>query len=297
MAFQESARSFSREKHRTGDWQTTRFVGTSSLTQSIAKFVSFKRDGVDRLARKCAADFIVGDIGAGNGAYDSWFLSRCACTVLAIDWSPEALAAICQPRIGRLWRICADSKFLPLKSEKLDALYTIDTLGHIAERERALDEILRVTKGGAPFFIHSECGDYRKRWPDKMTVRRIGYDFLADRDGHVNLLSSTDFNRMLRRRFIIEKFYSPAGLLGWLLGHPDKYTAAFRKSGNPLLALLTNVFAFIKKTKLTGAVLRLANALSNHLELFLGIEGGGSCFAEGIVPKRREMVSGDRTDE
>jgi hypothetical protein len=157
--------------------------------------------------------------------------------------------------------------------------------------EKTLDELLRVTRPGARLFLHSECGDYRDRWPDRMLKRKLGYDHGARLDGHVSLLSSADLRALVARRFTIERAWSPAGFSGWLTGHQDKYRTAFSEARCRGLALLTAVFSFIKRFPLTGFPLRLFNASLNHLELALGLQGGGSLFMQLTKPET------DRTDQ
>ena len=41
---------------------------------------------------------------------------------------------------------------------------------------------------------------------------------------------------------------------------------------------MTAAFAIVKKTPLAGVVLRLLNGTLNHMEVALGLEGGGSVF-------------------
>ena len=178
---------------------------------------------------------------------------------------------------------------LPFKHESADMLFTVDTIGHLQNQEKALDEILRVTRPGALLFLHSECGDYRKRWPDKHLIKLIGYDFLARLDGHYSIRPSGELYNFYGRRFEIIKFFSPAGLLGWLLGYPDKYILAFKKARIWWMVIITFIFSIIKRLPVLGVALRLINAITNKLELLFGIEGGGSCFA--LVRKPLSQVN------
>jgi hypothetical protein len=111
-----------------------------------------------------------------------------------------------------------------------------------------------------------------------MLVRRLGYDLLARYDGHVSLLPVTTLRTLVARRFLIDRIWSPAGLTGWCTGYPEKYHLAFRAARCRTLALVTAVFAFVKKAPVAGILLRCLNASLNHLEIALGIQGGGSVF-------------------
>jgi SAM-dependent methyltransferase len=187
--------------------------------------------------------------------------------------------------------VCADATRLPLKEECCAAVFSVDMLGHVAERGRALDELVRVTTLGARLFLHGECSDPHERWPDRMLLRRLGTDAVGDLDGHVAVPRSLELRHAFACRFRIEWFASPAGLLGWLLGYPEKYRGAFRAARAYPGMALTFVFAGLKRLPLVGGLLRFVNALTNHLELFLGLTGGGSCFALLTKAYRRETVS------
>jgi SAM-dependent methyltransferase len=240
--------------------------------------VSAKRYGVDLLARRGPKNGITVDFGAGQGAYAHWFSSVNKGTVVAIDLSFEALRRQPEPQSGTILRLCADGHHLPLKGACADTLYSVDTLGHVADPAKVLDEMLRVVKPGARLFLHSECSNYRDRWPDNMLIRRLGFDLPARHDGHISLLPVVTLRTLIARRFLIDRIWSPAGLTGWCTGYPEKYYRAFREARCRALTPVTAVFAFVKKAPITGFLLRLFNASLNHLEIALGIQGGGSVF-------------------
>jgi ubiquinone/menaquinone biosynthesis C-methylase UbiE len=90
-----------------------------------------------------------------------------------VDWSIEALkSARLNDNSGKVLPVCADLHLLPFKHESIDALFSVDALGHLSNQERALDEISRICRPGAQLFLHSECGDYRKRWPDNILLKK-----------------------------------------------------------------------------------------------------------------------------
>ena len=238
-----------------------------------------KREGVDRLARIASGDALVLDLGSGAGAYALWFLSRCPATVVSVDWSLLALRRAPLPVRGRLLRVCADVSMLPFRSRVFSAAFSVDTFGHVEHLGRALDELGRVCRCGVPLFLHSECADYRSRWPDRALIAELGEDRPALADGHVGLRRSTDLRKAYTARFMLLTFESPAGLLGWLIGHPEKYAPAFRAASHRLPAAVTGMMGLARAAPVLGWGLRIVNALTNRLELFLGISGGGSCFA------------------
>jgi Methyltransferase domain. len=251
------------------------------MLRCLLSYVSYKRKGVDALAREMAtvSPAFVLDAGAGKGAYAHWFLGKKKATIIAIDWSFAALRELCAPQQGRILPVCADLQMLPFKSGVANGLFSIDTLGHLNNCEMALDEFLRVCKPSSPIFIHSECGDYQSRWPDKRLIARLHKDVLADYDGHVSLHRAEELYRLYSRRFHVLSFINPAGYFGWLLGYPEKYRMAFAAAHFAPMTFITFIFAKLKRLPFIGMKVRCLNAFTNHCEVFFGLKGGGSCFA------------------
>jgi SAM-dependent methyltransferase len=272
-------RSFSDQKHAHGRWNTATVKTDRGFIRAALCYVSQKRKGVDALAKSAVSPAVVFDAGAGKGAYGHWFLGRKEATIIAIDWSPSALHLIEAPATGRILSVCADLHFLPFKPAVADALYSIDSLGHVRDCALALDEMMRVCKPSAPLFIHSECCDYRSRWPDNALIEKLGRDMPAEQDGHLFLHSSEHLHTLYSRRFHVRSFTNPAGYFGWLLGYPEKYQPAFIAAGWKGAALLSGAFSAIKNLPVIGGLMRLINAFTNHAEFFFGLSGGGSCFA------------------
>jgi ubiquinone/menaquinone biosynthesis C-methylase UbiE len=274
-------RKFSENKHSIGQWKTRVFISRHPLIRAATAFCSLKRAGVDNLAKANKKARIILDAGAGGGAYSHWYLGRAAHGVcIAVDWSENALRRIAQPQAGVILPVCADLRFLPFRSLSIDALFSIDTLGHINRCESALDEFARVCKSGADLFVHSECRDYQSRWPDRNLIKILGDDTLARSDGHDFLKYFAELYEHYCRRFQIKSFVNPAGYFGFILGYPEKYKPAFLKAHWRFWGLLAGFFSVLKKTPVIGLGLRAANALTNHCEIFLRLKGGGSCFAE-----------------
>jgi SAM-dependent methyltransferase len=175
--------------------------------------------------------------------------------------------------------VCADIGELPFREEQFCASFCIDALGHVADVNKVLDELFRCSAAGARLFLHSECADYRRRWPDRMLIRKLGEDQPARQDGHAGLLEARELFMLYTRRFRVISFVNPAGYLGWFLGYPEKYRPAFAAAGFRGFSLFLGFCAAVKKLPFFGIIMRFKNALSNHLENFLGLTGGGSCFA------------------
>jgi hypothetical protein len=107
----------------------------------------------------------------------------------------------------------------------------------------------------------------------------LGEDVLARHDGHNFLNNANELYALFSRRFQMQSFVHPAGYCGFFLGYPEKYRMAFIQAHCRALALLTSVFVVLKRAPVFGFAVRLLNALTNHCEVFLGLKGGGSCFA------------------
>jgi SAM-dependent methyltransferase len=175
--------------------------------------------------------------------------------------------------------VCADLASLPFKENVFEAIFSIDTLGHVADINSTLNEFSRTCSNGASLFLHSECADYRSRWPDKTLIARNGRDVPAKTDGHDHLRLSRDLYSLYSQRFHLVSFVNPAGYVCWLLGYPEKYLPAFSEAGWKLFRTVAWVFAAFKKTPVIGPAMRLANSFTNHAEVYFGLTGGGSCFA------------------
>jgi SAM-dependent methyltransferase len=280
----DQARAFNEAKHSRGDWNTRVLATDSRLLRFCADFLSQKRKGVDELAAMAPGGGMVLDAGAGRCAYSAYFASRSACSVVSVDISFEALRSVvsitpARRLKGKILPVCADLHALPFREERFCAMLSVDALGHVADVNRVLDELLRCAAAGATLFLHSECSDYRRRWPDRMLMRKLGADLPAQQDGHVSLLGARELFMLYTRRFRIISFVNPAGYFGWFLGYPEKYRPAFAAAGLTGIAWFLAVCAAVKKMPFLGLVMRLKNALSNHMENYLGLTGGGSCFA------------------
>jgi GT2 family glycosyltransferase/SAM-dependent methyltransferase len=277
-------RSFSNDRHHKQVWGSAISSVPGFLRQYVNLF-SFKHSGVDRLAQKYTERSRIIDFGAGNCSFSIYLASKRNCTVVAVDWSFNALKnARLKYSHLRIIPVCADLHHLPFKKESFTAFITIDTFGHLYNPEKALDSLYHVLQPGANGFFHSECADYRKRWPDSMLISRNGRDIPAESDGHISLLPGDAITKILKSRFTVISSFSPAGYLGWLTGYPEKYAAAFARAGNKPLYRLTNWMSHVKKNIPGKLLLRMINYLTNRTELFFNFQGGGSFFADVVKP-------------
>lgn len=273
-------KAFSEHKHHQGEWKTSVVPAKNIFIRTLGSFLSLKRRGVTRLAGRLPTGALVLDIGCGTGAYSAWIGSQKSLRVVAMDWSFESLFRKFGADTTTVMRVCADASRMPFREHSFSGAFSIDTLGHVRSHDQVLDELVRVTRPNAPCFLHSECNDYQQRWPDREIIRRLGDDKLAQQDGHINLVPAFTHRSQYARRFRIRWFASPGGVFGWLLGYPEKYAPVMRQAGMTLPWVLCSIFAVVKRLPVVGGLLRLLNASTNRLEIFLGIHGGGSCFAE-----------------
>jgi GT2 family glycosyltransferase/SAM-dependent methyltransferase len=287
MAFDFSSndlRSFSDDQHQKQVWGSSVYSVPSPL-RCLVNLFSFKHSGIERLAQRCNNRSRVLDFGAGNCNFSIYLATKRTCTIVAADWSFDALRNA-QHKFShlRVLPVCADLHALPFKESSFSGFFTIDTFGHLSNPTVALDGLHRVLKPGATGFFHSECADYKSRWPDSMLIARNGRDIPAESDGHVSLLDSKTIISLLKMTFNLISSFSPAGYLGWLTGYPEKYTNAFAHAGNMFLYKLTKITTHIKKSLPGKLLLRIINYLTNRLELSLNMQGGGSFFTDVIKP-------------
>ncbi len=285
------AKTVNENSHESGMWKTRVCTASNPFIRAYAGFISLKRKGVADLSRGELNPGFVLDAGAGQGAYSIWFVTAKPSLqrVVSVDISFSALRRLQKNRDtcklqNKILPVCADVMALPFKHARFSAAFSIDTLGHVENARTVLDELLRTLRQGANVFLHSECNDYKNRWPDRMLIKTLGTDSVANLDHHTGSMSSQDLFKAYSRRFKVLSFVNPAGYAGWLIGYPEKYHVAFALAHKPVLSLLVRFFAFVKNLWGIGMLLRLKNASTNHLENFLGLTGGGSCFAHVKKP-------------
>jgi len=287
-----SAKNINENSHEAGMWATSICSAQNNIIRAYAGYLSLKRKGVADLSRTTINRGFVLDAGAGQGAYSIWYATakKSFCKVISVDISFSALRRLQKNRdendlTDAILPVCADMTALPFKHTRFVAAFSVDALGHVDNVDSALNELLRCVCPNAGIFLHSECNDYKSRWPDRMLIKTLGKDVVAEVDHHTGQMSSQELFKAYSRRFTVLSFVNPAGYLGWLIGYPEKYREAFALSRHPILSRIVGFFAAIKGMWGIGMVVRLKNALSNHLENFLGLTGGGSCFAHVKKPQ------------
>lgn len=99
------------------------------------------------------------DVAIGDGVYTSWLPSDWS--IVGVDISTVQLA-LCQRRnAGRDLRlILGQAEDMPFRDHEFDAVLSNGGFNHFNDPERALREIARVAKPGAPIVIADETPDY-----------------------------------------------------------------------------------------------------------------------------------------
>jgi SAM-dependent methyltransferase len=111
----------------------------------------------------------VGDFGCGQSLFRETF-RRLGCEALFLDIAPSALRA---QDYGA--RLRASLAAIPLPNDTMDAIFCIGVVHHVPEFERALEEIVRVLKPGAPL-----CLGVYAPWSVQACLRKT-YDRTANR--------------------------------------------------------------------------------------------------------------------
>lgn len=140
------------------------------------------------------------DVAIGDGAYTSWLPGDWS--VHGVDVSREQLAGCRKKNAEReLKLILGEAEALPFHDGQFDAVLSIGGFNHFNDPERALKEMARVAKPGAPVVISDELPDLTARMLghriglpgiDRFIVSKLmhlGDDFtdLVERHKHMNI--------------------------------------------------------------------------------------------------------------
>ncbi len=101
------------------------------------------------------------DVAIGDGVYTSWLPKDWS--IVGIDISTVQLAACRRNNPGRDLRlILGEAEDLPFRDREFDAVLSNGGFNHFDDPERALREMARVAKSGAPVVIADELPDFLK---------------------------------------------------------------------------------------------------------------------------------------
>lgn len=149
------------------------------------------------------------DVACGEG-YGSALLSAKAATVIGVDVSRKA-AAHAQGKYGndRVRFLTGDVCALPLPSSSIDFIVSFETIEHISDHEKMLEEFLRVLKPSGVVIISS---------PDKYRYSMItGYS----NEFHVKELLSHEFQQLMQKYFTNVVFGGQRNMFGTVIDFPD----------------------------------------------------------------------------
>jgi len=147
----------------------------------------------------------VADLGAGSGPYHR-DLPRCA--IIGLDW-------VASPAV----QVVGSALELPLQSASFDGVILTETLEHVPDPFRALEEAARILRPGGIIYLTSP-----QMWPlhyephDYQRFTRYGLSHLAARAGLVELeqMPVAGLYTFLFTRLGEKLVKLTAGLLGWL---------------------------------------------------------------------------------
>jgi len=125
---------------------------------------------------------------------------------------------------GRIVSVCADLHTLPFKIRDCRRTFFISIPWDMwAIVERRSDEFFArlQTVHLALFLIHSECGDYRSRWPDKALIARLRKDCSPTMTGtYVAPIWPMNYTRWFSAGFRYYHLSNP-GVFWIFLGYPE----------------------------------------------------------------------------
>lgn len=130
-------------------------------------------------------DKVVADVACGEG-YGTELLARDASRALGIDADQGALASA-RRKYGRegVEFIRGDARSLPLRDDSVDLLVSFETLEHLAEQEKMVAEIARVTRSDGLAIIST---------PDRDLYSPDG---IRHNEHHVRELNAREFSDLL----------------------------------------------------------------------------------------------------
>jgi SAM-dependent methyltransferase len=124
------------------------------------------------------------DLGAGNGWLSRRLSGRYRVTSLDLDAGETGLAALKDPRVGR---ICGDLEALPVRDGAFDVVIAAASMHYSTHHERVLAETARVLRRGGLFIladspVYADAASRDRAWQRTLShYQRAGYPELARR--------------------------------------------------------------------------------------------------------------------
>ncbi len=147
------------------------------------------------------------DVAIGDGVYTSWLPGDWS--IVGVDISTAQLAACQRRNAGRdLELVLGEAEDLPFRDGEFDAVLSNGGFNHFNDPDRALREMVRVAKPGAPIVIADEMPDFLDighRWGvpalDRWIASKLmsmGDDFAGVVDSHRNIDVAAIGRRVLK---------------------------------------------------------------------------------------------------
>jgi ubiquinone/menaquinone biosynthesis C-methylase UbiE len=161
------------------------------------------------------------DVAIGDGVYLGWLSADWR--IVGVDISRSQLDACQRRATGRnVWLAQCEAEELPLQSRRFDAVLSIGAFNYFNDPEKALREMVRVARPGAPIVISDEMPDLTERMIghklgvpgfDRWIVSRLmhlGDSFTDMVERHRNLDVPAIASRVLKD-FRFEKIWHDVG--------------------------------------------------------------------------------------
>lgn len=173
------------KKNWTGErWET--FVHNETALEHLHRYA---------LACEFSAGKTVLDIACGEG-YGSYLLAGNASAVTGVDIDePTIKAATHKYKAAHLTFLTADASATPLPAYSFDLLVSFETLEHLEEHERLLEEFKRLLKPGGLMIIST---------PDK--------EMYSDKTGYRNPFHKKELNRP-EFELLLQKYFKHVRIL------------------------------------------------------------------------------------
>jgi ubiquinone/menaquinone biosynthesis C-methylase UbiE/DNA-binding transcriptional ArsR family regulator len=150
-----------------GDWEHIRESYFDDRVTSLA---------IEKLLPR---NLVIADVGCGTGSL-TFELARFAEKAIGVDLSTQMLrrarGLAKEKHVSNVEFRMGDALKLPLRSKQVDAAFCVMVLHFLAEPERAIKELCRITRSGGSVII-VDLVDHKQEWMrEQMAHRWLGFD-------------------------------------------------------------------------------------------------------------------------
>ena len=117
-------------------------------TASLPPWVRHEHEERYAFAAGYVRGAVIVDVACGDGAGAAVYAAAGALRIHAFDRSPEAVELTVSRALPPVSAAVADARALPLDDESADVFVTLETIEHVPEHERFVDEIVRILRPG-----------------------------------------------------------------------------------------------------------------------------------------------------